>query len=56
MLKRQKKGLQVDVCSSTEDIDEDKDKDETEIVKPVQGLETYDGNEVPESIKSDASD
>uniref|UniRef100_G3UPV8 Pericentriolar material 1 protein C-terminal domain-containing protein n=1 Tax=Meleagris gallopavo TaxID=9103 RepID=G3UPV8_MELGA len=30
--------------------------DETEIVKPVQGLETYDGNEVPESIKSDASD
>ncbi|XP_048799028.1 pericentriolar material 1 protein isoform X11 [Lagopus muta] len=32
------------------------DKDETEIVKPVQGLETYDGNEVPESIKSDASD
>ncbi|XP_052538009.1 pericentriolar material 1 protein isoform X10 [Tympanuchus pallidicinctus] len=32
------------------------DKDETEIVKPVQGLETYDGNEVPESVKSDASD
>uniref|UniRef100_A0A8C2Y9Y7 Pericentriolar material 1 n=1 Tax=Coturnix japonica TaxID=93934 RepID=A0A8C2Y9Y7_COTJA len=32
------------------------DKDETETVKPVQGLETYDGNEVPESIKSDASD
>lgn len=54
--KEAKKGLQVDVCSSTEDIDEDKDKDETETVKPVQGLETYDGNEVPESIKSDASD
>ncbi|XP_031444525.1 pericentriolar material 1 protein isoform X11 [Phasianus colchicus] len=32
------------------------DKDETETAKPVQGLETYDGNEVPESIKSDASD
>ncbi|POI30426.1 hypothetical protein CIB84_005824 [Bambusicola thoracicus] len=54
--KEAKKGLQVDVCSSTEDIDEDKDKDETETVKPVQGLETYDGNEVPGSIKSDASD
>ncbi|XP_072192812.1 pericentriolar material 1 protein isoform X20 [Excalfactoria chinensis] len=54
--KEAKKGVQVDVCSSTEDIDEDKDKDETETVKPVQGLETYDGNEVPESIKSDASD
>ncbi|XP_048799021.1 pericentriolar material 1 protein isoform X4 [Lagopus muta] len=54
--KEAEKGLQVDVCSFTEDIDEDKDKDETEIVKPVQGLETYDGNEVPESIKSDASD
>uniref|UniRef100_A0A669P6T3 Pericentriolar material 1 n=2 Tax=Phasianus colchicus TaxID=9054 RepID=A0A669P6T3_PHACC len=54
--KEAKKGLQVDVCSSTEDIDEDKDKDETETAKPVQGLETYDGNEVPESIKSDASD
>ncbi|XP_021250886.1 pericentriolar material 1 protein isoform X13 [Numida meleagris] len=51
-----KKGLQVDVCSSTEDIDEDKDKDETETVKPVQGLETCGGIEVPESIKSDASD
>uniref|UniRef100_A0A8C3LV96 Pericentriolar material 1 n=1 Tax=Chrysolophus pictus TaxID=9089 RepID=A0A8C3LV96_CHRPC len=54
--KEAKKGLQVNVCSSTEDIDEDKDKDETETVKPVQGLETYDGNEVPESIKSDVSD
>ncbi|NXI65286.1 PCM1 protein, partial [Anseranas semipalmata] len=32
------------------------DKDETETVKPVQGSETYDGSEVPESIKSDASD
>ncbi|XP_015717670.1 pericentriolar material 1 protein isoform X3 [Coturnix japonica] len=55
-VKEAKKGVQVDVCSSAEDIDEDKDKDETETVKPVQGLETYDGNEVPESIKSDASD
>ncbi|OXB83872.1 UNVERIFIED_CONTAM: hypothetical protein H355_003084 [Colinus virginianus] len=54
--KEAKKGLQVDVCSSAEDIDEDKDKDETETVKPGPGLETYDGNEVPESIKSDASD
>ncbi|OXB64496.1 hypothetical protein ASZ78_005152 [Callipepla squamata] len=32
------------------------DKDETETVKPGPGLEAYDGNEVPESIKSDASD
>ncbi|XP_068537571.1 pericentriolar material 1 protein isoform X8 [Anas acuta] len=32
------------------------DKDETETVKPAQGSEMYDGNEVPESIKSDASD
>ncbi|XP_065593047.1 pericentriolar material 1 protein isoform X3 [Cyrtonyx montezumae] len=54
--KEAKKGLQVDVCSSTEDIDEDKDKDETETVKPVPGLEAYDGNEVPESLKSDGSD
>uniref|UniRef100_A0A8B9V8L5 Pericentriolar material 1 n=1 Tax=Anas zonorhyncha TaxID=75864 RepID=A0A8B9V8L5_9AVES len=54
--KEAKKGLQVDVCSSAEDVDEDKDKDETETVKPAQGSEMYDGNEVPESIKSDASD
>ncbi|XP_035397753.1 pericentriolar material 1 protein isoform X13 [Cygnus atratus] len=54
--KEAKKGLQVDVCSSAEDIDEDKDKDETETVKQAQGSEMYDGNEVPESIKSDASD
>ncbi|XP_035397821.1 pericentriolar material 1 protein isoform X21 [Cygnus atratus] len=32
------------------------DKDETETVKQAQGSEMYDGNEVPESIKSDASD
>nr|XP_013035338.1 pericentriolar material 1 protein isoform X8 [Anser cygnoides] len=32
------------------------DKDETETVKPAQGSEMYDGNEVPESIRSDASD
>ncbi|KAM6400944.1 pericentriolar material 1 protein isoform 3-T3 [Pluvialis apricaria] len=32
------------------------DKDETETVKPVQDSETYDGNGVPESIRSDASD
>lgn len=25
-------------------------------MKPAQGSEMYDGNEVPESIKSDASD
>ncbi|KAM6400946.1 pericentriolar material 1 protein isoform 5-T5 [Pluvialis apricaria] len=54
--KEAKKGLQVDVCSSAEDVDEDKDKDETETVKPVQDSETYDGNGVPESIRSDASD
>ncbi|KAM9381643.1 pericentriolar material 1 protein [Phaethornis superciliosus] len=32
------------------------DKDETETVKPVQDSEMYDGNEVPESIRSDVSD
>ncbi|KGL92386.1 Pericentriolar material 1 protein, partial [Charadrius vociferus] len=32
------------------------DKDETETVKPVQDSEMYDGNGVPESIRSDASD
>ncbi|KAM6135728.1 pericentriolar material 1 protein isoform 13-T13 [Phoenicopterus ruber ruber] len=54
--KEAKKGLQVDVCSSAEDVDEDKDKDETETVKQVQDAEMYDGNGVPESIRSDASD
>ncbi|XP_071599501.1 pericentriolar material 1 protein isoform X22 [Heliangelus exortis] len=54
--KEAKKGLQVDVCSSAEDVDEDKDKDETETVKLVQDSEMYDGNEVPESIRSDVSD
>ncbi|KFR07896.1 Pericentriolar material 1 protein, partial [Nipponia nippon] len=32
------------------------DKDETETIKQVQDLEIYDGNGVPESIRSDASD
>ncbi|XP_049653736.1 pericentriolar material 1 protein isoform X18 [Accipiter gentilis] len=54
--KEAKKGLQVDVCSSAEDVDEDKDKDETETVKQVQDSEMYDGNGVPESIRSDVSD
>ncbi|XP_042663709.1 pericentriolar material 1 protein isoform X11 [Tyto alba] len=54
--KEAKKGLQVDVCSSVEDVDEDKDKDEAETVKQVQDSEMYDGNGVPESIKSEASD
>ncbi|KAM6267109.1 pericentriolar material 1 protein isoform 7-T7 [Spheniscus humboldti] len=54
--KEAKKGLQVDVCSSAEDVDEDKDKDETETVKQVQDSEMYDGNGVPGSIRSDASD
>ncbi|KAM7112908.1 pericentriolar material 1 protein isoform 14-T14 [Ciconia maguari] len=54
--KEAKKGLQVDVCSSAEDVDEDKDKDETETVKQVQDSEMYDGNGVPERIRSDASD
>ncbi|XP_063191480.1 pericentriolar material 1 protein isoform X10 [Chroicocephalus ridibundus] len=53
---KEAKGLQVDVCSSAEDVDEDKDKDETEAVKPVQDSEIYDGNPVPESIRSDVSD
>ncbi|NXC42474.1 PCM1 protein, partial [Penelope pileata] len=34
----------------------EEDKDETETAKPVQSSEMYDGNEVPESVKSDASD
>ncbi|XP_039243538.1 pericentriolar material 1 protein isoform X17 [Pipra filicauda] len=54
--KEAKKGLQVDVCSSAEDVDEDKDKDETEMVKQVQDSETCAGNGVPESNRSDASD
>ncbi|XP_054239285.1 pericentriolar material 1 protein [Indicator indicator] len=54
--KEAKKGLQVDVCSSAEDVDEDKDKDETETVKQVQDSEMYGGNGVPESIRSDVSD
>ncbi|XP_071412480.1 pericentriolar material 1 protein isoform X8 [Pithys albifrons albifrons] len=54
--KEAKKGLQVDVCSSAEDVDEDKDKDETETVKQVQDSEMCAGNGVPESIRFDASD
>ncbi|XP_056345396.1 pericentriolar material 1 protein isoform X3 [Oenanthe melanoleuca] len=54
--KEVKKGLQVDVCSSVEDVDEDKDKDETETAKQVPDSEVCDGNRVPESIRSDASD
>ncbi|XP_009073832.1 PREDICTED: pericentriolar material 1 protein [Acanthisitta chloris] len=54
--KEAKKGLQVDVCSSAEDVDEDKDKDETETVKQVQDSEMYAGNGIPESIKSEVSD
>ncbi|KAJ7408353.1 hypothetical protein WISP_121333 [Willisornis vidua] len=54
--KEAKKGLQVDVCSSAEDVDEDKDKDETETVKQLQDSEMCAGNGVPESIRFDASD
>ncbi|XP_051475574.1 pericentriolar material 1 protein isoform X5 [Apus apus] len=54
--KEAKKGLQVDVCSSAEDVDEDKDKDETETIKPAQDSEMYDGNGVPENTRSDMSD
>ncbi|XP_062348801.1 pericentriolar material 1 protein isoform X1 [Cinclus cinclus] len=54
--KEAKKGLQVDVCSSVEDLDEDKDKDETETTKQVLDSEVCAGNGVPESIRSDASD
>ncbi|XP_077638987.1 pericentriolar material 1 protein isoform X11 [Lonchura striata] len=54
--KEAKKGLQVDVCSSVEDVDEDKDKDETETAKQVPDSEVRAGNGVPESIRSDASD
>ncbi|KFU93257.1 Pericentriolar material 1 protein, partial [Chaetura pelagica] len=32
------------------------DKDETETIKPAQDSETYDGNGVPENIRSDTSD
>uniref|UniRef100_A0A8D2PBK1 Pericentriolar material 1 n=1 Tax=Zosterops lateralis melanops TaxID=1220523 RepID=A0A8D2PBK1_ZOSLA len=54
--KEAKKGLQVDVCSSVEDVDEDKDKDETETAKQVPDSEVCAGNRVPESTRSDASD
>ncbi|KAF4791741.1 hypothetical protein TURU_127521 [Turdus rufiventris] len=54
--KEAKKGLQVDVCSSVEDVDEDKDKDETETAKQVPDSEVRAGNGAPESIRSDASD
>ncbi|XP_053796132.1 pericentriolar material 1 protein isoform X4 [Vidua chalybeata] len=54
--KEAKKGLQVDVCSSVEDVDEDKDKDETETAKQVPDSEVCACNGVPESIRSDASD
>ncbi|XP_032915774.1 pericentriolar material 1 protein isoform X17 [Catharus ustulatus] len=55
-VKEAKKGLQVDVCSSVEDVDEDKDKDETETAKQAPDSEVRAGNGVPESIRSDASD
>ncbi|XP_030913606.1 pericentriolar material 1 protein isoform X5 [Geospiza fortis] len=54
--KEAKKGLQVDVCSSVEDVDEDKDKDETETTKQVPSSEVCAGNRVTENIRSDASD
>ncbi|XP_063258124.1 pericentriolar material 1 protein isoform X4 [Prinia subflava] len=54
--KEVKKGLQVDVCSSVEDVDEDKDKDETETAKQVPDSEVCAANGVPEGIRSDASD
>ncbi|XP_050829407.1 pericentriolar material 1 protein isoform X24 [Serinus canaria] len=54
--KEAKKGLQVDVCSSVEDVDEDKDKDETETAKQVPDSEVCAGNRVPENIRSDASE
>ncbi|KAL9851829.1 pericentriolar material 1 protein isoform 4-T7 [Geothlypis trichas] len=54
--KEAKKGLQVDVCSSVEDVDEDKDKDETETAKQVPDSEVGASNRVPENIRSDASD
>ncbi|XP_036237889.1 pericentriolar material 1 protein isoform X3 [Molothrus ater] len=54
--KEAKKGLQVDVCSSVEDVDEDKDKDETETAKRVPDSKVDAGNRVPENIRSDASD
>ncbi|CAN8208533.1 unnamed protein product [Coccothraustes coccothraustes] len=54
--KEAKKGLQVDVCSSVEDVDEDKDKDETETANQVPDSEVCAGNRVPENIRSDASD
>ncbi|XP_073197993.1 pericentriolar material 1 protein isoform X9 [Lepidochelys kempii] len=51
-----KRVLEVGVRSSAEDIDEDKDKDETETVKPTQESEIYNDGEVPQSMRSDASD
>ncbi|XP_037753605.1 pericentriolar material 1 protein isoform X22 [Chelonia mydas] len=54
--KEAKRVLEVGVRSSAEDIDEDKDKDETETVKPTQESEIYNDGEVPQSMRSDASD
>ncbi|XP_074807417.1 pericentriolar material 1 protein isoform X3 [Natator depressus] len=54
--KEAKRVLEVGVRSFAEDIDEDKDKDETETVKPTQESEIYNDGEVPQSMRSDASD
>ncbi|XP_024049249.1 pericentriolar material 1 protein isoform X9 [Terrapene carolina triunguis] len=54
--KEAKRVLEVGVSSSAEDIDEDKDKDETETVKDTQESELYNDGEVPQSMRSDASD
>ncbi|CAM5108656.1 unnamed protein product [Eretmochelys imbricata] len=54
--KEAKRVLEVGVRSSAEDIDEDKDKDETETIKPTQESEIYNDGEVPQSMRSDASD
>ncbi|XP_034628769.1 pericentriolar material 1 protein isoform X10 [Trachemys scripta elegans] len=54
--KEAKRVLEVGVSSSAEDIDEDKDKDETETVKHTQESEIYNDGEVPQSMRSDASD
>uniref|UniRef100_A0A8D0DLC3 Pericentriolar material 1 n=1 Tax=Salvator merianae TaxID=96440 RepID=A0A8D0DLC3_SALMN len=54
--KETKRALEGGVCSSAEDIDEDKDKDESETIKQAHELAIYNNREVPRSTRSDASD
>ncbi|XP_060134832.1 pericentriolar material 1 protein isoform X7 [Zootoca vivipara] len=54
--KEAKRALEGGACSSNEDIDEDRDKDETETIKQVHEPAIFNNREVPRSTRSDASD